>query len=90
MKTPLELGHAAWVWGDWRGLGKRWELVVPGPNWVDDGSVVFPLIDDEEKPIDNILGCPMRKVETPAGGPTQAEIAAAANRAVKQIEGETP
>lgn len=73
--NPLRLGHAAWVWIDIRGIGKRWELAVPGLDEFDE-EVRMPLAG-WECDLREVDDCPMRKISTPESGPTEAEIAAA-------------
>ena len=71
--NPLRRGHAAWVWIDIRGLGRRWELAVPGDEFGDEVSMPLAGWSCEFAELDD---CPMRKVEAPEGDPTKAEVAA--------------
>lgn len=75
--NPLRQGHAAWVWTD-LGQGKRWELAVPAEGTAMAMlDVYFPTIDQGFE-FEDLDDCPMRAIEAPTNGPTEAEIAAAA------------
>lgn len=64
-QNPIQLGHAAWIWVDIRGSGKRWELAVPHEDDIEDEAMIrFPLADFEDY-AENYEECQMIKVEYP-------------------------